>query len=220
VPAIEGVLFDLDGVLIDTEPIWERIRRDFAERRGGRWSGEVQAQMMGARTAEWSGALSRLVGGQVTPDAAAEAVVASLADAYREHLPVIDGAAGVVRALAERFRLGLVSGSPPALITLTLKLMGVSDCFEVAMSADDVQRGKPMPDPYLELARRMRLDPRVCAAVEDSANGIRSAAAAGAHVVAIPRGDHRPDPAALHLAEAVLGSIPELTPERVAQLGD
>lgn len=215
---MEAVLFDLDGILVDTEPIWERVRRSFAEQHGGRWTGELQTQMMGARTADWSAALSSATGGKISPDAAAAAVVASLATAYRQRLPVIPGAPDAVRALARRFRLGLVSGSPAELIALTLQLMDLTECIEVAMSADEVKHGKPLPDPYLELAHRMRLDPGVCVGVEDSGNGIRSAAAAGMRVVAIPRGDHRPDATTLGLAAAELTSISELTPDLVAKL--
>ena len=218
--AIHAVMFDLDGVLIDSEPTWERIRRDFAESRGGRWTGELQRRMMGARTADWSTALSEAVGGAVTPESAAEAVIAQLAAEYRRRPPVIPGAVDAVRALARELRLGLVSGSPQVLIDLVLRALDVSECFEVAMSADDVARGKPHPDPYLGLARRLSVAPAACAAVEDSANGIRSAAAAGAHVVAIPRGEHRPDPEALNLADVVLPDIRKLTPDLVRGLGD
>jgi HAD superfamily hydrolase (TIGR01509 family) len=213
------VLFDLDGVLIDTEPIWERVRSTFALEHGGRWTGELQTQMMGVRTADWSTALSNITGGKIGPEAAAREVIANLAAAYRQNLPVIDGAVETVRALAQRFRLGLASGSPQELIAMTLQLLDLTGCIEVAMSADEVQHGKPMPDPYVELARRMHLDPAVCVAVEDSANGIRSAAAAGTQVVAIPRGEHRPDSATLSLAGAVLPSISDLTPELVMSLG-
>jgi HAD superfamily hydrolase (TIGR01509 family) len=216
--SIQAVLFDLDGVLIDTEPVWERIRRDFAERRGARWTGEIQRRMMGARTEDWSTALSELVGGAVSPESAAEAVIAELAREYREHPPLIPGAALAVRALAREFRLGLVSGSPMVLITLVLNVLELADCFEVAMAADEVARGKPMPDPYIELARRLAVAPARCAAVEDSANGIRSAAAAGTHVIAIPRGEHRPEAEALAQADVVLNGIGELTPALVRGL--
>ena len=217
--AIKAVLFDLDGVLIDSEPIWERIRRAFAEQRGGSWTPAMQNRMMGARTVEWSAALSELAGGTVAPESAAEAVIAELSDAYLRDPPVIAGAGEAVRALARDFTLGLVSGSPPVLIELVLRILEVTDCFAVTMSADDVARGKPEPDPYLELARRLGQEPSVCAAVEDSANGIRSAHAAGTHVVAIPRGEHRPDQHVLALADAVLRDIRELTPGRVKKLG-
>jgi HAD superfamily hydrolase (TIGR01509 family) len=215
---ISAVMFDLDGVLIDSEPVWERIRRDFAESRGGTWSGDIQRRMMGARTADWSGALSELVGGSVSPESAAEAVIAQLAEAYRRDPPLIDGATDAVRALAREFRLGLVSGSPQVLIVLLLHVLGLTDCFEVAMSADDVRHGKPMPDPYLELARRLGVAPETTAVVEDSGNGIRSGHAAGARVIAIPRGAHQPDADTLRLAAVVLHDIRDLKPEVLQQL--
>ena len=208
-------MFDLDGVLVDSEPVWERIRRDFAEQRGGEWTGDIQRRMMGARTADWSGALSELAGGTVSPESAAETVISELAAAYRGDLPVIPGAATAVRALAQQFRLGLVSGSPEVLVVLVLNLLAVRDCFEVAMSADDVAHGKPHPDPYLELARRLAIDPAQCAVVEDSGNGIKSGHDAGAHVIAIPRGAHQPDAETLRLAEVVLGDIGQLRPDLV-----
>jgi HAD superfamily hydrolase (TIGR01509 family) len=216
--SIQAVLFDMDGVLIDTEPTWDQVRRAFAERHGGQWTPELQERMMGARTADWSTALSDATGGAVTAESAAEEVVAALAAIYRERLPVIAGAAEVVQALVGEFRLGLVSGSPEVLVRLVLHLAGLAGCFEVAMSADEVARGKPDPDPYVELARRLGVATGDSAAVEDSANGIRSAAAAGAHVIAVPRGEHRPDTGTLALAAAVLGSITDLTPDLVRGL--
>ncbi|HEY6875449.1 MAG TPA: HAD family phosphatase [Candidatus Dormibacteraeota bacterium] len=209
---LQAVLFDLDGVLVDSEPIWEQIRRDFSTQRGGTWSGEVQRQMMGARTADWATKLSENVGGKISPDEAAKAVIDELAATYRRRPPLIPGAAGAVRALAGEFKLGLVSGSPPLLIALSLELLGVTECFEVTMSADDVARGKPAPDPYLELARRMGRPPTACVVVEDSGNGIRSGHAAGMRVIAIPRGEHQPDAETLSLAAAVLGDIGDLAP--------
>ncbi len=208
-------MFDLDGVLIDSEPAWERIRRDFAESRGGEWTGEIQQRMMGARTADWAGALSELVGGSVSPESAAEMVIAELAQSYRREPPLIPGAVESVRALSDEFRLGLVSGSPQVLIVLLLDVLGLTECFEIAMSADDVSHGKPHPEPYLELARRLGVRPAECAVVEDSGNGIRSGHDAGAHVIAIPRGAHQPDTATLALAELVLRDIRELTPKVV-----
>ena len=171
---IQGVLFDMDGVLIDTEPIWERVRSEFAVRHGGAWTAELQTRMMGARTEDWSAALSEITQGKVDAASAADEVIGELAAAYRERLPLIDGARECVRSLRSSCRLGLVSGSPLQLITLVLEIAGLDDCFAEAMAADEVARGKPEPDPYLELARRMGLDPGACAAVEDSANGILS----------------------------------------------
>jgi HAD superfamily hydrolase (TIGR01509 family) len=206
-----NVCFDLDGVLVDTEPIWERVRRRFAEKHGGRWTSDLQERMMGVQTRDWSIALSEATGSRFQPDEVARSVIKDLASEYRQGLPVIEGAVSTVRRLAAQTAVGLVSGSPLSLIQLVLELTGLSDSFQVAMSADDVERGKPAPDPYLGLARRLGVSPGSCVAVEDSANGIRSACSAGMAVVAIPRGVHRPAPDVLASAAVVLDDIAELT---------
>ena len=212
------VCFDLDGVLVDTEPIWQRVRRRFAEQHGGRWTADLQERMMGVRTADWSAALSDAIGGELQPHAVATSIIGDLANEYRNGLPVIEGAVPAVRQLAEELRLGLVSGSPPSLIELVLHLIDLTDAFQVAMSADEVDRGKPAADPYIGLADRLGVSPGACVAVEDSGNGIRSARSAGMAVVAIPRGEHRPAPEILGLADLVLHDISELTPAVVARL--
>jgi HAD superfamily hydrolase (TIGR01509 family) len=213
-----AVCFDLDGVLVDTEPIWERVRRRFAERHGGRWTGDLQEKMMGVQTRDWSTALSDAIGGQLTAEEVATTVIDDLAAEYRQHLPVIEGAVSAVKRLAEEATLGLVSGSPRTLITLVLDTTMLTDSFQVAMSADEVDKGKPAPDPYLGLARRLGVAPTSCVAVEDSANGIRSAHSAGMAVVAIPRGEHRPGMDVMHLADAVLDDISQLTPDAVRRM--
>jgi HAD superfamily hydrolase (TIGR01509 family) len=218
VSPVKAVLFDLDGVLIDSEPVWERVRRRFVELRGGRWSPDLQARMMGVNTAVWSAALSEQLGGSLSPASAAELIIAAMTSEYGDSMPQIDGAAAAVRRLAEPFRLGLASGSPRPLIVLALRLTGLADCFEAVLSADEVDRGKPAPDPYLELARRLGLDPAECVAIEDSTNGLKSAIAAGMRVVAIPRGPHAPDVATLAGADSVLADISALTPELLLAL--
>jgi HAD superfamily hydrolase (TIGR01509 family) len=210
---LKALLFDLDGVLIDSEPVWERVRRDFAERSGAPWTGAVQVRMQGVSTSTWSTTLSDLVGGSPPPAVVAELVIAELASSYRRDLPLIPGAAAAVRRLSTRFVLGLASGSPRSLIELTLQLVGVAECFQAVLSADEVGRGKPMPDPYLELARRLDIEPSACIAIEDSTNGLRSALAAQMRVIAIPRGEHVPDRDVLARADATLADISELTPE-------
>ncbi len=215
---LKAVLFDLDGVLIDSEPVWERVRRNFAERSGAHWSGEVQVRMQGVSTSVWSTNLSDLLGGSPPPAVAADLVIAELASSYRRDLPLIAGAAAAVRRLSTRFVLGLASGSPRSLIELALQLADLTDCFRAVLSADEVAHGKPMPDPYLELARCLGLETAACVAVEDSTNGLRSALAARMRVVAIPRGEHIPDPDVLAGADAVLADISDLTPELLLAL--
>lgn len=175
---------------------------------------------MGVQTRAWAQELSDAIGANVSPDSVAQEVIADLAREYERHLPVIDGAVPAVRHLAASFQLGLVSGSPASLIALVLRLMRLADCFEVAMSADEVEHGKPDPDPYVGLALRLGVAPAACVAVEDSENGIQSANSAGMHVVAIPRGKHQPAEAVLGLADRVLGGIAELTPSLVGGLSD
>ena len=210
---MKALLFDLDGVLIDSEPVWERVRRAFVHRHGAEWSADVQRSMMGVSTDVWSSALSELIGGEPGPDKVARLVIDEMASEYRRRLPMIDGAAEVVRRLARSYPLGIASGSPRSLIELVLELSGLAACFQAVLSSDEISRGKPAPDPYLELASRLGIEPADCAAIEDSSNGLRSALAAGAVVVAIPPRANIPDPDLLALAAAVLDDIGQLTPE-------
>ncbi len=218
VGGIKAVLFDMDGVLIDSEPVWDRVRGGFVEQRGGRWTADVQRQMMGVSTVVWSTRLTKLLGGSPTPEEVATLVTREMADAYRQELPLIDGAAASVRNMAGRFRLGLASGSPRALIDLVLDLSEMSKHFTAVLSTDEVARGKPAPDPYLELCRRLRVAPSECVTIEDSSNGLRSAGAAGTRVIALPRPGYPPDTEALALSEIVLQSVSELTHELVLNL--
>jgi len=213
VSPVRALLFDLDGVLIDSEPVWERVRRDFVEKYHRTWSAEVQRSMMGVRTTVWSATLSELLGGGLAPESVADAVIGEMAATYRSALPLIGGATEVVRSLSGQYPMGLASGSPRVLIDLVLELAGLTDCFRCVLSTDEISRGKPMPDPYLELARRLDFEPADCVAIEDSTNGLLSALAAGTRVIALPRVDRMPGAEVLERAAVVLGDISELTPQ-------
>jgi HAD superfamily hydrolase (TIGR01509 family) len=139
-------------------------------------------------------------------------VVRRMQARYAEELPLVDGAVDAVRRLAAVFRLGLASSSNRPLIDAVLASAGLAELFEVTVSSEEVQRGKPAPDVYLEAARRLGVAPKSCAAVEDSANGLRSARAAGMRVIAIPNRRYPPPADALVLADVVLESLDELTP--------
>lgn len=208
---VEAVVFDLDGVLVDSEPVWEEVRRGLVAERHGRWPPDTQRRLMGMSTAEWSRYLATELGVDLAPDEVARTVIARMVDRYRERLPLLPGAQGAVERLATRWRLGLASSSPRRLIDVVLDDAGLSDCFAVTLSTEDVPRGKPAPDVYLEAARRLGVRPGRCAAVEDSTNGLRSARAAGCRVVAVPRPEFPPEPDALELADRTLGSLDELT---------
>ena len=214
---IQAVIFDLDGVLIDSEPVWEQVRRGYVAEHGGTWQPDTQSRLMGMSTDEWARYLTEL-GVRRPADAVAEEVVAEMARRYDEALPLMPGAVEAVRRMAGYWRLGLASSSPSSLIARVLEDAGLTGVFEVALSTEDVGRGKPDPDVYLTVAQRMRLAPDLCAAVEDSSNGLRSAAAAGMAVVAVPHPAYPPQPDAVALARLTVANLAELTVARIAAL--
>ena len=215
---IEAVAFDLDGVIVDSEPVWEQVRRQVVAEQGGHWADDAQQRIMGMSTGEWARYLSEDLGAGLTPEAVAALVIERMAARYTEHLPLMPGAVEAVRRLAARWPLALASSSPPSLIAVVLDAAGLRECFVTTLSTEEIARGKPAPDIYLAVTDRLDRRPEHCAAVEDSTNGLRSAAAAGLHVVAIPHPRYPPDPATLGAAGLVLDSLDELTPDRVAAL--
>ena len=212
---IEAVVFDLDGVLLDSEQVWDQAREQLAEERGGRWHAQAQRDMMGMSSTEWSRYMHETIGLPEPPEEISREVVERLAAIYREHLPALAGAREAVERLATRWPLGLASSSNRELIDLSLELLGVKDLFAATVSSEEVAHGKPAPDVYLEAARRLNVAPAHAAAVEDSTNGILAAKAAGMRVLAIPNAHFPPDPEALDQADVVLDSLAELTPEAV-----
>jgi HAD superfamily hydrolase (TIGR01509 family) len=209
---IEGVVFDLDGVLLDSEQLWDRAREELARERGGRWHGCAQRDMMGMSSTEWSRYMHDRIGLREPPEEISREVVRRLSTLYRERLPVLPGAREAVERLAMRWPLALASSSNRELIDLALELMEVQQFFRATVSSEEVPRGKPAPDVYLEAARRLGVDPAGAVAIEDSHNGIRSAKAAGMRVVAIPN-EHFPPGEALEEADVVLESLGDLTDE-------
>ena len=212
---IEAVVFDLDGLLLDSEQVWDEAREQLAEERGGRWHDQAQKDMMGMSSTEWSRYMHEQVGLPEPPEEINREVVERLAATYREHLPALPGAREAVERLAARWPLGLASSSNRELIDLTLELLGVKQLFAVTVSSEEVARGKPAPDVYLEAARRLEVDPGHAAAVEDSNNGILAAKAARMRVLAIPNRHFPPGEEALAQADVVLDSLAELTAEAV-----
>ena len=213
---IDAVVFDMDGVLIESEEVWDSVREAYVRERGGRYDEEIQRAMMGMSSHEWSRYLHEVAGVADEPDAINDAVVERMLTAYREHLPLIHGAVDAVQRLAARYPLAVASSSNRPLIDTVLEVAGLTQSFRATVSSEEVARGKPAPDVYLEAARRLSVAPERCAAVEDSHSGIRSAKAAGMRVVAFPNASYPPDAEALAQTDAVIRSLDELTPELVA----
>ena len=215
--AIEAVVFDMDGVLVDTEHLWDEIREELTAEWGGRYTPEAQQAMMGMSSREWSCYLAEVVGLTEPPDVINGEVVRRMLARYEVHLPVIPGAVEAVRRLASAgYRLAVASSSNRKLIDTVLSELGLTELFEVTVSSEEVARGKPAPDVYLEAARRLGVGPARCAAVEDSASGIRSAHAAGMRVIAYPNRHYPPAEEALGLAEVVLRGLADLEPPLLA----
>jgi HAD superfamily hydrolase (TIGR01509 family) len=212
---IDAVVFDLDGVIVDSEQVWDDVREQLVRERGGRWHDGAQAAMMGMSSTEWSRYMHDELGLAESPAEIDDEVVRRMLERYRRDLPLIDGAVDAVRRLAAAFPLAVASSSNRPLIRAVLEAAGIQGLYAAVVSSEEVERGKPAPDVYLEAACRLGTEPVRCAAVEDSANGIRSAHAAGMRVLVIPNSHCPPAPDALALADVVVQSVRELTPELV-----
>ena len=216
---IDAVIFDLDGVLIDSEPVWEEVRRALVAERGGTWQPDSQKRLMGMSTREWARYLSEDLGVGLAPDEVAGLVIDRMEQRYRVRLPLLPGATTTVERMAERWPLGLASSSPPRLIRVVLEAAGLLHHFATAISTEEVARGKPAPDVYLAAAAKLAVAPGRCVAIEDSTNGLRSASAAGLRLIAVPRPEYPPGPDALAAADLVLFGLRQLTVDAVEHLG-
>jgi HAD superfamily hydrolase (TIGR01509 family) len=208
--SVEAVIFDLDGVIVDSEPIWDEVRERYIRDHGGRYDDEAQRAMMGMSSTEWSQYIHDELGVDAPPERINTDVVARMADRYREHLPLIRGAREAVERIACSFPCGVASSSNRPLIDLVLEVSELAELFRATVSSEEVARGKPAPDVYLEAARRLGVEAGRCAAIEDSHAGIRSAKAAGMSAIAIPNPHYPPDEDALAAADVVLESVEDL----------
>jgi HAD superfamily hydrolase (TIGR01509 family) len=208
------VVFDLDGLLVDSEQVWDDVRETLAKERGGRYDERAQRDMMGMSSPEWSRYMHERIGLAESPDEINRIVVERMLERYRTGPPWVSGALEAVQRMARSFTLGLASSSNRELIDAVLEAGAISQLFHATVSSEEVARGKPAPDVYLEAARRLGADPAECVAIEDSHSGIRSAKAAGMACIAIPNVHYSPGDA-VGEADAVLASIEELTPAAV-----
>jgi HAD superfamily hydrolase (TIGR01509 family) len=214
--SVAAVVFDMDGVLIDSEQAWADAREELAREHGGVWPAGTQERMMGMSSSEWSRFMRDELGVQMEPQEISDAVVVRLERRFRKSLPLLPHARETVERLAAKVPLAVASSANRPVIDFVLELAGLADAFSATVSSEEVPRGKPSPDVYFEAARRLGADAARCAAVEDSTNGIRAAHAAGMRVIAVPRPDYPPSADALALSAVVLDSLAKLTP-RVVQ---
>jgi HAD superfamily hydrolase (TIGR01509 family) len=208
---VDAVVFDLDGVLLASEPVWAEVRRTFALAHGGRWHEGAQRQMMGMSSREWAAFMRTQLHVSLPGEEIIGGVLTEMAARYRRALPLVPDATEAVARLATRWPLGLASSSNRPLIDLALARARLGSFFRVTLSTEEIDRGKPAPDVYLAVADRLGVASSRCAAVEDSANGLRAAHAAGMRVIALPNADFPPDSDGLARANAVIGSLADLT---------
>jgi HAD superfamily hydrolase (TIGR01509 family) len=218
-PAISAIVLDLDGVVVDTEELWDRERRAYVAGHGGTWTDGATRAMQGMSSAEWSAYLRDELGAEGEPADISREVAAGVVAEVQRELPLLPGAVDAVNALAGAFPLGLASSANREVIDAVLAGAGLTERFRATVSSEEVPRGKPAPDVYLETARRMGADPAATAAVEDSSNGLRSAHAAGMVVIATPNRAFPPAPDALALAAVTVDGLAAVTPELVERLG-
>jgi HAD superfamily hydrolase (TIGR01509 family) len=211
----DAVIFDLDGVLLDSEQRWNQAKEALVREAGGAWRDEAPVTMMGMSSPEWSAYLRDDLGVPMDADAINRDVVARMEERYARALPLLPGAPEAVRALGARWPLGLASSSNREIIDRFLELSGFGDAFRVTISSEEVPRGKPAPDVYLAAAEALGVEPSRAVAIEDSSNGIRAAVAASMPVIAVPNPHYPPAPEALALASATVASVADVTPELV-----
>jgi HAD superfamily hydrolase (TIGR01509 family) len=215
---VAAVVFDLDGVLVDSEAMWDEVRRGLAAEHGRPWPEDATHLMMGMSTPEWSTYLVDTVGISGNPPDVARSAIDQMAERYDDHLPLLPGATAAVQRLAERWPLGLASSSPRRLIDAVLEAAGLTDLFRVTLSTEQVQEGKPSPLVYEQVVAGLGVRPESAVAIEDSSNGLRSAARANLRVIAVPRPEFPPADDALALADVVVDRLDEITPDLVASL--
>jgi HAD superfamily hydrolase (TIGR01509 family) len=210
VAGLRAVVFDLDGVLVDSEQMWDAVRRQVVAEHGGAWTGSATTAMLGMSTQEWARYLVDELGVRLTADATAKLVIDRMAERYAEGPPLLPGAVDAVRAVADGLPVAIATSSPPVLIRSFLEGTGLDGVVRAAVSSEQVGVGKPAPDVYLAATDRLGVPAAECAAVEDSTNGLRAALAAGMTVLAVPNPHFPPDAEVLARATAVLGGVGEI----------
>ena len=217
---VTAVIFDMDGVIVESEALWDAAREELVKETGGRWGANAQQAMMGMASNQWSAYVRDELEVPLSAEQINDRIVARLIEFYRADFPLIEGADSAVRSAAARWPLAIASSSNRELIDLTVELAGLQDDFKVTVSSEEVGRGKPEPDVFLAAAEQLGVDPAECVVIEDSANGIKAAVAAGMKVVAAPNADFPPPQDALDLAHVVIDRVADLTNGIIEKAGN
>jgi HAD superfamily hydrolase (TIGR01509 family) len=217
---VDAVIFDMDGVIVESEALWDKAREELVKETGGRWGTNSQEAMMGMASHEWSVYVRDELQVPMSAEDISREVVGRLEALYRADLPLIEGSAEAVRAAAEIWPVAIASSSNRELIDLIAELAGIADVLKTTVSSEEAGRGKPAPDVFLMAADQLGVDPANCVVIEDSANGIRAAVAAGMKVIAAPNQDFPPSQDALDLATLVIDRVSDLTNQTIEHAGN
>jgi len=211
------VIFDLDGVIVDSEIWWDEVRSAFAAARGRTWTTDDRAAVMGANSRGWSRIMRERLGLDLADEAIETAIVDGVVARFEtDGAPRIDGAVEAVRRIAASRPVAIASSAHRRVIDAALDATGLAGTFDVVLSSDDVPHGKPAPDVYLEVARLMGVEPARALVVEDSRNGVLAGKAAGMTVVLVPNDSVPPAPGTADVADVVLERLADLDPDAIA----
>ncbi|MEV5542531.1 HAD family phosphatase [Saccharopolyspora shandongensis] len=214
-----AVVFDMDGVLVESEHLWERMWAKFAAARGKTWTVEQTRQVQGMSAPEWSAFLADFSAATESAVETERVVVDDMISALDGgEIELLPGAEKMVTEVAARAPIALASSAPRRLIDAVLDRHGLIKHFTATVSSAEVPKGKPSPDVYLSAAEKLGQDSRHCLAVEDSSNGLRAAAAAGMTVVAIPNSDYPPAEDALAGASYIATDLDDVRARLVSAL--
>lgn len=215
---IEAIIFDMDGLLVDSEPVWDKARKGMAEDVGKEWNKDDHQAVMGVSTQVWADYMIKRLDLSLTPQEVQDQIIRRMLALYQDGIPYFLGAVEAVQLAARHYPTALASGSHPALIDAVAVDAAMQGKFQVILSADKVGAGKPAPDVYLETAKRLGVKPEHCVCLEDSGNGILAGHRAGMKVIAIPDPRFPPAPEKLNLAHLILPSLTNFSLKVIHQL--
>jgi HAD superfamily hydrolase (TIGR01509 family) len=215
---IEAIIFDIDGLLVDSEPTWDQARVRLAEKVGKTWNQQDHLKVMGVSSFEWSQYMIERLGLSMTNQEVQTEIIQQMVAIYKKEIPFRPFAVKAVRWAAQKYAVALASGSPSQLIEIVTQSPGLEGYLNIVVSADEVGAGKPDPAVYLETARRLNIAPEKCVCVEDSAFGVLAGHRANMHVINIPDAKFPLSPEQSEYADLVLGSLRELNDEAISKL--